>query len=363
MPNIETIVAPTYALNLRDAPRPPEVVWTSPLDVLFSQNVICTKFTDGRSVDDVVKIIRALPQAELDEEAGASDKEPLILEPPFPGIQAVRWAPKLRDGQGKPLSDGQGGFRLGAEGLFTVDNRRLYALQRAAVAQWPKRCRVPVQVITERSEVMTHLKKFRTRTNGLSITISEWNGVGRDNSKDFSAMRVWDWRSAISSIEAGAAGVNAAMEAADVGSCGCWEYLDNQDILRGPFSNWQMRQWWQHGMLPADLRIRPFDAATASNKVKQEDFNSVQEAFSDAPEPFAAGWSPRAKEPEGEWHKCAQCNRKKWEGWSAHGEWYCLMCWKRWQQTGRKEAQTRTDSHAAALDTEPRCSKSDGGRE
>lgn len=352
MPNIEVITASVDELNFKGlnlqpqpAAPPADVVWMSPLDVLFSQNVVYPKFTDGRSVDDAVKLIRAVPwkdtgaaggleaRGEVQGEAGAGIAEEVELQVPFPNIQAVRWCPKLRDGQGKPLTDGQGGNRMGAEGLFTVDNRRLYALQRAAVTQWPKRCTVPVEVITDRLEVMKHLKKFRTRTNGLSITISEWNGVGRDNMKDFSAMRVWDWRSAVSSVqEGGAAGVKAAQDAAEAGSIGCWEYLDHQDICRGPFSNWQMQQWWERKMLPADLRIRPYDAAAAAGHRQAQEFTSLREYFAAAPQPFAPGWSPAATEQEGEFKKCAQCNRKRWEGWTAHGEWYCTMCWKRWQK-------------------------------
>lgn len=326
MPNMEVIVASVDDLNLKNLePRPEgEIEWMSPLDVLFSQNVVYPKFTDGRSVDDAVKLIRAVPCE--------GDPDAVILKPPFPDIQAVRWCPKLRDGQGKPLSDGQGGYRMGAEGLFTVDNRRLYALQRAAVAQWPKRCTIPVEVFTDRLEVMKHLKKFRTRTNGLSITISEWNGVGRDNIKDFSAMRVWDWHSAVSSVQEGDAGLKATLEAADAGSCGCWEYLDNQNICRGPFSNWQMQQWWKRRMLPAGLQIRPYDAAAAVGHRQPAEFSILSEYFATATEPFAPGWSPCATEQEGEWKKCAQCNRKRWEGWTAQGEWYCAMCWKRWQK-------------------------------
>lgn len=328
MPNIETIQLPMASMALD---RPADEVVMSPLDVLFSQNVIYPKFTDGKSVDDASRQIKAVPRQ--DEAANGKDEE-VFLDTPFPTIQAVRWCPKLRDGNGKPLPDGNGGYRMGAEGLFTVDNRRLYALQRAAVAQWPKKCVAYVEVISDKNEVMKHLKKFRTRTNGLSITISEWNGVGRDNSKDFSAMRVWDWRSAVSSVEAG--GAKAALDAADSGSIGCWQYLDNQEICRGPFSNWQMRQWWELKMLPPDLRIRPYDAAAACEH-REGDWATVLEHFAGAPEPFAPGWSPRATEQEGTWHKCAQCNRRRWEGWEAHGEWYCAMCWKRWQKYGDRE--------------------------
>merc|ERR1712094_76460 len=96
--------------------------------------------------------------------------------------------------------------------LFSMDNRRLYTLQRAAVAQHPRRCCVQIDVLRDKGEVMRHLKKFRTRTNGLSISIGEWNGVGRDNAADFSTKRIWDWRSALGKTRM------QKLEAADAGS-------------------------------------------------------------------------------------------------------------------------------------------------
>mmetsp|Transcript_2680 Transcript_2680/g.7531 ORF Transcript_2680/g.7531 Transcript_2680/m.7531 type:complete len:349 (-) Transcript_2680:195-1241(-) len=332
MPNIEVVGTLSDAVNL--APRR-EVVYVSPLEVSFSQNVIYPKFTDGKSVDDAVKKIRILADGDADSE------EDVLLEAPFPTIEAVYWVPKLRDGEGRPLVDENGEQRRGSEGLFTVDNRRLYALQRVAVAQFPRKCRVAVALVTDRLEVMRHLKKFRTRTNGLSITISEWNGVGRDNTRAHSALRVWDWRSAVASVHEGVGEGNAtAAEAAESGSCGCWEYLDNDGARQGPFSHWQMRQWWERSMLPGNLPIRPYDAAAvAVEKGTREGasaaFLPVLEVFRDAPAPFAAGWTPRATDQDAEWRRCAHCNRRRWEGWTAEGQWYCAACWRRWEAKGR----------------------------
>lgn len=312
----------------------PQALWVSPLDVRFSQNVIYPRFTDGRSVDDAAKAIRAVGGVD-----GTADAE-VTLEPPFPAVEVVRWVPKLRDGEGNPVDDGTGKHKKAEEGLFAVDNRRLYALQRAAATQWPRRCKVEMQLVVDRAEVLKHVKKFRTRTNGLSITVSEWSGVGRDNAKDFSVLRVWDWRSAISSAQSG--GASGSTASTDTGSCGSWEYLDNQDTRRGPFSNWQMRQWWEHKLLPPDLRVRPYDAVAAvqgaARTSEVASFRCVSEVFADAPAPFAAGWSPRATcaDAQADWHKCEECGRDRVEGWSAHGKWYCTICWKRW---GKKEGE------------------------
>mmetsp|Transcript_295 Transcript_295/g.822 ORF Transcript_295/g.822 Transcript_295/m.822 type:complete len:391 (+) Transcript_295:16-1188(+) len=380
MPNIEVLSVDDVKHLLREDSPPVsehEVVWTSPLEVLFSQNVIYPKFTDGRNIDDAVKNVRAftrerptLPKesyeglselavakakaaaataASIAEEGLKQDNFDVVIVPPFPSIEVVWWSPKLRDGSGVPLTGEDGGELRAEQALFTVDNRRLYALQRAAIAHWPRRCITRVHVVADRVEVLKHLRKFRTRTNGMSINITEWHGIGRDNARDFNAMRVWDWRSAVpravetSSTGGGTEAETAMPTAAQTGSCGCWEYLDNDDVRRGPFSHAQMRQWWELDMFPRDLRIRPYDAAAvvghkewevAEDGTGEDVFRPVEEVFSNAPAAFAPGWSPRVTDQEGEWRKCAQCRRKRWEGWSAHGEWYCSACWRRWRLHG-----------------------------
>ncbi|CAL1135957.1 unnamed protein product [Cladocopium goreaui] len=135
----------------------------SPLEVHFSQHVIYPLFSDGTSVDETVREVKAI---ECDE-----DEDSCWLRAPFPTIQAVRWCPKLRDGEGKPVLDENGEERRGVEGLFTLDNRRLYVLQRAAVYHYPRKCKISVEVITERWEVLHHLKKFRTRRTLKKLVI------------------------------------------------------------------------------------------------------------------------------------------------------------------------------------------------
>lgn len=326
MPNIEVITADAAVnIQLPGAPPKREDIWISPLDVFFSQNVIYPLFSDGRSVDDAVKQIEVLEVKEMDgQEAG------FMLKAPFPTTEAVRWCPKLRDGEGKPILDSSGEERKGTEGLFTLDNRRLYALQRAAVSCYPKPCRIKVKVITERYEVSRHLKKFRTRTNGLAISITEWNGTGRDNAKNSNVLRVWDWRSAVAQLDEGAVASTSAAEAADSGNIGCWEYLDPEGVRRGPFSHWQLRQWFERKMLPLGLRIRPYVPGGYASS-SHEDFKTVSAVFADAPCPFAPGWSPRATTSEGQFQVCTECGRQRLEGWSARGNWYCSACWRKWE--------------------------------
>jgi len=115
-------------------------------------------------------------------------------------------------------------------------------------------------------------------------------------------------------------------------------------------------------MFPKNLRIRAYDpaAAAASKQWGTGDsisFKPVDEAFADAPEPFAAGWSPRAaQEPEGQWRDCAECGRQRLEGWSARGQWYCTNCWEKWDTAkSRQPGPVRSPANvpAAAKSTSP----------
>ncbi|CAJ1406387.1 unnamed protein product [Effrenium voratum] len=340
MPNIEVIVADQATQRLLQGHGKLQEVEVSPLEVNFSQHVIYPLFSDGTSVDETVREVVAI------EEENDTSEVSYWLKTPFPQIQAVRWCPKLRDGEGKPVLDENGEERRGVEGLFALNNRRLYVLQRAAVYHYPRKCKVRIEVVTERWEVLHHLKKFRTRTNGLSIFVSEWSarrhprnlwqcsreprhGTGRDNTKHFDVLRVWDWRSAVAKLEEGGP---EHEQAAESGSCACWEYLDPKGLCRGPYSNWQMQQWWEHGMLPRELRIRAFQPKRGEDEglEGEEDFRPVLEVFEDAPSPFAPGWSPELTAAEGVWNRCAQCHRKRLDGWSARGQWYCSNCWRKW---------------------------------
>eukprot|EP00927_Polykrikos_kofoidii_P052048 TRINITY_DN45810_c0_g1_i1.p1 TRINITY_DN45810_c0_g1~~TRINITY_DN45810_c0_g1_i1.p1 ORF type:complete len:344 (+),score=62.99 TRINITY_DN45810_c0_g1_i1:97-1128(+) len=343
MPNIEVLFGQS-PVNLPVVGPIHKTVWLSPLELRFSQNNIYPRFSDGQGVDEALSQIRY-----VDDDASPNDVEgggDLKLEPPFPTIEAALWSPKLRDGDGKPLLDANGVERLGEEALFSLDNRRLFVLQRAAVTRYPRRCKTAVAVIVSKEERARHVKKFRTRTNGLSVTICEMNGVGRDNAKDFTPIRLWDWRSAVAQVKAGnAQATESAERAASSGTCGSWQYLDGKGVHRGPFSHGMMRDWWERRMLPTDLKIRPYDpvavaaekaALTTTGEVAMPayDFRLVVDVFAAAPAPFAPGWSPRAAKQEaevGDFNECDQCGRSRLEGWSGGGKWYCAACWKRWE--------------------------------
>jgi hypothetical protein len=144
----------------------------SPFAIRFTQNHIRTTFRDGRSVEATVQEIEELP--------GTGDYD-VILHFPFPAIEIVRWhAERLKD-DGKVTSLGE--VPTG-DHWFTLDNRRLYCLQRVAAACWPRRAAVAVQLLyASRGSIRN---KCDTTTNGLSVTIA--------NHQRDSPIRTWNWR-------------------------------------------------------------------------------------------------------------------------------------------------------------------------
>jgi hypothetical protein len=96
----------------------------------------------------------------------------VILEAPFPIIEIMRWKP--RDNE------------IFLKSWFTLDNRRLYCLQRTAVALWPRRAAIPVQVMYAAPEGA--FRKSDSSTAGRSVSI----GHSLKNLTD-----KWDWRQAI----------------------------------------------------------------------------------------------------------------------------------------------------------------------
>jgi len=133
----------------------------SPLALRFTQEHIKTVFRDGHIVEDTVGELEAHPSAHNDFD--------LVLQAPFPQIEIIRWG---RD-------DGTG------EGLhwFTLDNRRLYCLQRAAMKYWPQRVAAKVEILYADPGMVK--KKYDSTTLGASVTVA-------DSCKDAPLFR-WDW--------------------------------------------------------------------------------------------------------------------------------------------------------------------------
>merc|ERR1719387_2146981 len=157
-----------------------------PLCVRFSQPRMRPTFSDGRGIDEAVREIEVVKIAE-DEEMEYSE----LLRPPFPAISIISFVPKLRRPDGSVEIGRQGLECVGERAWFTFDNRRLQALQMAAVQAWPARCCVLVWCVEDVPEAGCQVRKFQTTTEGRSIDI------GRRN--DEKLVR-WAWQDAVALV-------------------------------------------------------------------------------------------------------------------------------------------------------------------
>jgi len=136
-----------------------------PLAVRFSQDHIRPEF-QGQATDmeAAIKAIKTKP--------GSGDYD-IVLVPPFPTIEIIRGHLKSGD----------------SDHWLSLDNRRLYCLQRAAATHWPLRTAVAVEALRAPTEGMR--KKVNSSVDGLSVGIGHsWHSlVGR-----------WDWREAVQNV-------------------------------------------------------------------------------------------------------------------------------------------------------------------
>jgi len=137
-------------------------------------------FQDGHEIEAAIEAIRSRP--------GTEDYD-IVLEAPFPNIEIVRWHQK-----------GRGSADPDVKHWFTLDNRRLYCLQRAAVAYWPRRVGAVVEVLYNATDGIW--RKDDSSTAGCSVSIGHSLKaiVGR-----------WSWREAILVGGASAAAATAAV--------------------------------------------------------------------------------------------------------------------------------------------------------
>mmetsp|Transcript_130410 Transcript_130410/g.260169 ORF Transcript_130410/g.260169 Transcript_130410/m.260169 type:complete len:386 (+) Transcript_130410:36-1193(+) len=156
-----------------------------PLELRFSQKKMRNVFADGRLIEDAVELVK--PVCRPPDEAEMYEA-PWWLEAPFPPIEVLRWRCKLRDEQtGRPLLDKSGREIFEEnESWFTLDNRRLYCLQKVAARLWPERCTVDVIAEIRKDRRMREIRKFRTLDSGESIMVgSRVDGV---------PFKRWAWR-------------------------------------------------------------------------------------------------------------------------------------------------------------------------
>jgi len=149
-----------------------------PLAVRFTQELVRPIFQNKVGLDATIKDIKTRPGT------GGYD---LILEAPFPNIELVRWFQKDQD-DSEP----------DAEHWFTLDNRRLYCLQRVAADLWPRRVAVVVEVLYAATDGI--------RRKDDSLTVGRSVGIGH-SMKALTGR--WDWRTGVLHNFASAA---AAME-------------------------------------------------------------------------------------------------------------------------------------------------------
>lgn len=138
----------------------------SPLAVRFSQGSIAKTFRDGRDLESSLKSIRTLP------DTGEYD---VILVAPFPPIIITQ----------DTIDAGSDTER---SAWFSLDNRRLYCLQRAALGLWPCRVGAIVRILSEES-LSSWRWKFDTSSNGRSLSIRGAEGMHMQSQ--------WNWGSSL----------------------------------------------------------------------------------------------------------------------------------------------------------------------
>mmetsp|Transcript_79492 Transcript_79492/g.125385 ORF Transcript_79492/g.125385 Transcript_79492/m.125385 type:complete len:705 (-) Transcript_79492:98-2212(-) len=118
--------------------------WVSPLAVRFSQGKIHPFFHERGPISEVLLQIQS-----------SADKDGIIrrIEPPFPPMRLLHLK------------------QCGV--LVTLDNRRLYALQRFALQEWPQICLVKALCVEELTptRLKAENRKFTNRIGGLQIEI------------------------------------------------------------------------------------------------------------------------------------------------------------------------------------------------
>lgn len=134
-----------------------EEMYACPLTVRFTQDKIHPFFYRRGPIVNVVPKIRPVVHAH-----GANDDE-VELVPPFTPIHCLRKG----------------------EELWSLDNRRLYALQLAAMDQWPQRCRVRLLCRDRlpRHKFKTQYRKFNTTSAGRAIEVTA----------RYQQFDVWNW--------------------------------------------------------------------------------------------------------------------------------------------------------------------------
>lgn len=143
-----------------------------PLAIRFTQQHIRPMFQDGHDIEATIKQINVRP--------GIGEYD-CILEAPFPNIEIVRWYPQGH--RGSDLED--------VKHWYTLDNRRLYCLQRAAAALWPKRVAAVAEGLYAATDGIW--RKDDSLFVGLAVSIGH---------SPKAVQRQWDWKKEVTDPEA-----------------------------------------------------------------------------------------------------------------------------------------------------------------
>lgn len=215
-----------------------------PLTVRFSQDRVRPTFQDSAAHKDGLPVQKAVD--EIICEPFGDKKNLIFLRAPFEPVEIVKWRAKHygEDDQGQEDAS------YGDEKWFTLDNRRLYALQKKAVEIWPQRCMCEALVVTLKEMQLRggkngkQLRKFKTPDEGASIN------VGYRDDEDLANRRRWDWRERVNTM--GQMGANPIprelMEMEPQKMEGAkWYYIAtkaNEHTIQGPYDIEQMRIWY-----------------------------------------------------------------------------------------------------------------------
>lgn len=142
-----------------------------PLAVRFTQEHIRPKFKDGHMLEETINEIQTVP---------GKDGYDFVLKAPFPSIEIVRWSQFDTEAA-----------EAHADHWFTLDNRRLYCLQRKAAALWPKKCVAHVEVLYATCHGIK--RKDTSGTVGRDVAIRH-----SDKHADTESGH-WDWRVCVES--------------------------------------------------------------------------------------------------------------------------------------------------------------------
>jgi len=172
----------------------------SPLALRFTQEHIRTTFRDGRELEASISEITSLP--------GRAGYD-VILSAPFPEIEIIRWEAPHHEHlstRSPCLACQRERRKHQREHWFTLDNRRLYCLQRAALALWPQHVAVVVDLLyADPGKVW---KKYDSTTYGQAVSIG--------HSSKGPVIKEWDWRMTVMQTMAESLDLQVALRCIDV---------------------------------------------------------------------------------------------------------------------------------------------------